>query len=117
LQDFLDQLRQIKKMGSLGDLLNMIPGVGKHLQGAEVDNSALNKIEAIICSMTINEREKPQLIDGSRKRRIATGSGTTVQDINKLLKQFDAMKDMMKRMNKIAGKRGQAAALRSLSPF
>src|SRR5512133_2756234 len=113
LQDFLDQLRQIKKMGSLGDLLSMIPGVGKHLQGAEVDNGALNKIEAIICSMTIIEREKPQLIDGSRKRRIASGSGTTVQDINKLLKQFDAMKDMMKRMNKIAGKRGQAAALRS----
>jgi len=117
LQDFLDQLRQIKKMGSLGDLLSMIPGVGKQLQGTEVDNGALNKIEAIICSMTIVEREKPQLIDGSRKRRIATGSGTTVQDINKLLKQFDAMKDMMKRMNKIAGKRGQAAALRSLSPF
>lgn len=117
LQDFLDQLRQIKKMGPLGDLLSMIPGVGKHLQGAEVDNGALNKIEAIICSMTNMEREKPQLIDGSRKRRIAAGSGTTVQDINKLLKQFDAMKDMMKRMNKIAGKRGQAAALRSLSPF
>jgi signal recognition particle subunit SRP54 len=117
LQDFLDQLRQIKKMGSLGDLLSMIPGVGKQLQGAEVDNGALNKIEAIICSMTNMEREKPQLIDGSRKRRIAAGSGTTVQDINKLLKQFDAMKDMMKRMNKIAGKRGQAAALRSLSPF
>jgi signal recognition particle subunit SRP54 len=117
LQDFLDQLRQIKKMGPLSDLLSMIPGVGKQLQGAEVDNNALSKIEAIICSMTKVEREKPQIIDGSRKRRIATGSGTTVQDINKLLKQFDTMKDMMKRMNKIAGKRGQSAALRSLSPF
>jgi signal recognition particle subunit SRP54 len=117
LQDFLEQLRQIKKMGSLGDLLSMIPGMGKQLQGAEVDNNALNKIEAIICSMTNVEREKPQIIDGNRKRRIATGSGTSVQDVNKLLKQFDTMKDMMKRMNKIAGKRGQASALRSLSPF
>ncbi len=117
LQDFLEQLRQIKKMGPLGDILSMIPGVGKQLQGVEVDNSALDKIEAIICSMTKTEREKPQIIDGNRKRRIAEGSGTSVQDVNKLLKQFDAMKDMMKRMNKIAGKRGQSAVLRSLSPF
>lgn len=117
LQDFLDQLRQIKKMGSLSDLLSMIPGVGKHMQDTDVDNNALGKIEAIICSMTRVERDKPLIIDGSRKRRIATGSGTTVQDVNKLLKQFDTMKTMMKRMNKIAGKRGQAAALRNLSPF
>jgi signal recognition particle subunit SRP54 len=67
--------------------------------------------------MTFEEREKPNIIDGSRKRRIALGSGTTVQEVNKLLKQFDTMKTMMKRMNKIAGKRGQAAALRSMSPF
>lgn len=117
LQDFLDQLRQLKKMGPLNDLLAMIPGVGNYLNGADVDNNALNKIEAIICSMTKTERDKPQFIDGSRKRRIASGSGTTVQDVNKLLKQFDSMKVMMKRMNKIAGKRGQAAAFRSMSPF
>lgn len=117
LQDFLDQLRQIKKMGPIGDLMAMIPGVGKAMQGAEIDNGALTKIEAIICSMTNTEREKPQIIDGNRRRRIAMGSGTTVQDVNKLLKQFDSMKLMMKRMNKIAGKRGQAAALRSLSSF
>lgn len=115
LQDFLEQLRQIKKMGSIGDLLSMIPGVGKSLQGTEVDGSALSRIEAIICSMTVREREKPTIIDGSRKRRIAGGSGTTVQEINKLLKQFDSMKLMMKRMNKIAGKRGSGAALRNLS--
>jgi signal recognition particle subunit SRP54 len=115
LQDFLEQLRQIKKMGPIGDLLAMIPGVGRAIQESDIDNSALNKIEAIICSMTIVEREKPQIIDGYRKRRIAAGSGTTVQDINKLLKQFDSMKLMMKRMNKIAGKRGNAAALRSLT--
>jgi signal recognition particle subunit SRP54 len=83
----------------------------------EMDNKALDKIEAIICSMTVTERDKPVIIDGSRRRRIAMGSGTQVQDVNKLLKQFDTIKVMMKRVNKIAGKRGQAAALRSLSPF
>ncbi len=117
LQDFLEQLRQIKKMGPIGDLLSMIPGVGQAVKDQEIDNSALGKIEAIICSMTVGERERPQIIDGNRKRRIATGSGTTVQEVNKLLKQFDSMKLMMKRMNKIAGKRGHAAALRSLSSF
>ncbi len=117
LQDFLEQLRQIKKMGSLQDLLAMIPGVGSQLRNTEVDAGALKKIEAIICSMTVVEREKPSIIDGSRKRRISMGSGTSVQDVNKLLKQFDSMKSMMKRMNKIAGKRGQAAAMRNLFPF
>jgi signal recognition particle subunit SRP54 len=117
LQDFLDQLRQIKKMGPLSDLLSMIPGLGSQMKNVQVDNNALGKIEAIICSMTKEERDKPQIIDGNRKRRIAFGSGTTVQDVNKLLKQFDSMKMMMKRMNKIAGKRGQTAALKSLSPF
>ena len=117
LQDFLDQLRQIKKMGSLQDLISMIPGVGTQLKDVDVDANALEKIEAIICSMTFAERNKPNLIDGSRKRRISLGSGTSVQDINKLLKQFDSMKTMMKRMNKIAGKRGQMAAMRNLTPF
>jgi len=117
LQDFLDQLQQIKKMGPLSDLLAMIPGIGNQLQGTDIDNSALKKIEAMICSMTVKEREKPHIIDGNRKRRIATGSGTTVQDINKLLKQFDSMRQMMKRMNKIAGKRGHAAAMRNLPSF
>jgi signal recognition particle subunit SRP54 len=117
LGDFLDQLRQIKKMGPLGDLMSMIPGMGNQLGSVEMDGKALDKIEAIICSMTVNEREKPVIIDGSRRRRIALGSGTQVQDVNKLLKQFDSIKVMMKRVNKIAGKRGQNAALRSLSPF
>jgi signal recognition particle subunit SRP54 len=117
LQDFLDQLKQIKKMGPLSELVSMIPGIGNQLAGAEMDNKSLDKIEAIICSMTFTERDKPHIIDGQRRRRIASGSGTTVQDINKLLKQFDTIKVMMKRVNKIAGKRGQAAAMRSLSPF
>ncbi|MBN2036039.1 MAG: signal recognition particle protein [Chitinispirillaceae bacterium] len=117
LQDFLDQLKQIKKMGPLSEIVSMIPGVGNQLAGADLDNNALDRIEAIICSMTFGEREKPHIIDGQRRRRIAAGSGTTVQDVNKLLKQFDTLKSMMKRVNKIAGKRGHAAAMRSLSPL
>jgi signal recognition particle subunit SRP54 len=117
LQDFLDQLRQIKKMGSLGELLSMIPGLGGQLKDANIDNTMMVKIEAIICSMTAREREKPVIIDGSRKKRIAAGSGTTVQDINKLLKQFDGMKVMMKRMTKIAGKRGAGAMMRNMPQF
>jgi len=113
LQDFLEQLQQIKKMGSLSDLLSMIPGMGGQLKDVNVDNKALVKIEAIIHSMTIEEREKPLIIDGNRRRRISTGSGTTVQDVNRLLKQFDSIKQMMKRMNKLAPRRGQAAALKS----
>ncbi|MBD3315847.1 MAG: signal recognition particle protein [Chitinivibrionales bacterium] len=116
LQDFLEQLRQIKKMGPLQDLIAMIPGVGSQLKGADVDPKALSRTEAIISSMTFKEREKPQIINGSRKRRISSGSGTTVQDVNRLLKQFDSMKAMMKRMNRIAGKRGQAAALKNIMP-
>jgi len=118
LQDFLDQLRQIKKMGSIGELLAMIPGLGGRLDDAAIDGSMMARIEAIICSMTPRERERPVIIDGSRKKRIASGSGTTVQDVNKLLKQFDSMKSMMKRMTKIAGKRGTTAAMRNMTaPF
>jgi signal recognition particle subunit SRP54 len=117
LQDFLDQLRQIKKMGPLGDLLSMLPGAGAQLKDVNLDGKALTNIEAIICSMTEVEREKPLIIDGSRKKRIATGSGTSVQEINRLLKQFDSMKTMMKRVNKIAGRRGQQAAMKSLFPM
>jgi signal recognition particle subunit SRP54 len=113
LQDFLEQLQQIKKMGSISDLLAMIPGMGSQMKDVTVDNSALGKIEAIINSMTKTERNKPVIIDGSRRKRIAAGSGTSVQDVNKLLKQFDSIKQMMKRMNKIAPRRGQAAAMRS----
>jgi signal recognition particle subunit SRP54 len=117
LQDFLEQLRQIKTMGSLSELMAMIPGVGSQLAGANVDEKALTRIEAMICSMTIAERDRPNIIDGNRRRRISMGSGTTVQDINRLLKQFDSMKSMMKRLNKIGAKRGQAAALKNMFPF
>lgn len=114
LQDFLDQLHQIKKMGPLGDLLSMIPGLGSQLKDVQIDPKAITRIEAIICSMTRDERDKPHIIDFSRKRRICKGSGVEVQDVNRLLKQFDSMKVMVKRMNKIAGKRGQAAAMRNM---
>jgi signal recognition particle subunit SRP54 len=114
LQDFLEQLQQIKKMGPLSDLLAMIPGMGAQLKDVNVDNGALAKIEAIINSMTFEEREKTFIIDGSRRRRISQGSGTTVQDVNRLLKQFDSIKQMMKRINKIAPRRGQAAALKHI---
>ena len=114
LQDFLEQLQHIKKMGSLSELLAMLPGVGGQLKNMDVDNGALSKIEAIIHSMTNEEREKPTIIDGNRRRRISAGSGTTVQDINRLLKQFDSLKQMMKRMNKMVPQRGQAAALKSM---
>lgn len=117
LQDFLDQLQQIKKMGSLQDLLAMIPGMGSQMGNMEVDPSGLKKIEAIIYSMTKKEREKPNIIDGSRRLRIAKGSGTSVQDVNRLLKQFDSMRTMMKKLNKITGKRGRSAALRNIMPF
>jgi len=101
LADFKDQLQQIKNMGPLDQLLDMIPGMGKmKRQGLSVDGSEFDKIEAIINSMTKAERNKPGIIDGSRRRRIARGSGTKVGDVNQLLKQFQQMKKMMQQMNK-----------------
>lgn len=102
LEDFYDQLQQIKKMGPLDQLLGMIPGMNpKALRGFQVDDRAFVKIEAMINSMTPDERRRPQIIDGSRRRRIASGSGTTVQDLNRLLKQFQSMQKMFKNFGKI----------------
>lgn len=97
--DFLGQLQQIKKMGNIKDLVGMIPGMGAAMKDLDVDNDSFKPIEAIIQSMTKKERETPTLIDGSRKKRIATGSGTSIQEVNNLLKQFDEMRRMMKKMN------------------
>ena len=95
--DFLSQLRQLRKMGPLDNLIKMIPGVNnKALTGANIDEKDLRHIEAIIFSMTRREREKPALINGSRRQRIALGSGTSIQEVNRLLKQFEQMKKMMK---------------------
>ena len=100
LEDFLVQMRQLKKMGNLEQLLGMMPGVNAGaLKNAQVDEGQMVKIEAIILSMTKEERLKPELINGSRRKRIANGSGTNVEDVNKLLKQFDQMKKMMKQFS------------------
>jgi signal recognition particle subunit SRP54 len=97
LDDFLDQLQQLKKMGPLQNVLGMLPGVGAQLKGAEVSDDQVKRTEAIIRSMTREEREDPTIINGSRRTRIAKGSGTQVQDVNRLVKQFGEMQKMMKR--------------------
>ena len=107
LEDYAAQLRQISKMGSLSGILGMLPGVGKikaQLEDANLDTTILKRQSAIISSMTRKERKSPDIIKASRKRRIAAGSGTTVQEVNRLLKQFDEMSTMMKRMNKLGQK-------------
>ncbi|WP_375444306.1 signal recognition particle protein [uncultured Fibrella sp.] len=97
--DFLSQLQQIKKMGNIKDLIGMIPGMGKMVKDLDLDNKSFAPIEAIISSMTPKERARPEIIDISRKKRIAAGSGTDVQQVTNLLKQFDEMRKMMKKMN------------------
>jgi len=103
--DFLTQIQQIKKMGNLKDLMGMIPGAGKALKGLDIDDDAFKHIEAIIHSMTPLERSQPTRLDASRKKRIAKGSGRTIQDVNQLLKQFDQMSKMMKMMQGGGGKK------------
>ena len=102
--DFLSQIAQIKKMGNLKDLASMIPGVGKALKNMDIDDDAFKGIEAIIHSMTPSERENPAILNGSRRKRIATGSGTSIQDVNRLIKQFDETRKMMRMMTTGAGK-------------
>jgi signal recognition particle subunit SRP54 len=98
--DFIAQIQQIKKMGNVKDLMGMIPGVGKAVKDLDIDDNAFKSIEAIIRSMTPEERSNPVVLNGSRRKRIATGSGTTVQEVNKLVKQFDETRKMMKMMTK-----------------
>ena len=105
MNDLLENLCQISKMGSIKQLLGMIPGLGSKIENMDIDEKQFTRIEAIITSMTPAEREKPSIINPSRKRRIAAGSGTRVEDVNRLLKQFDQMKTMMKQMTKKGGKR------------
>ncbi|GAB2633807.1 signal recognition particle protein [Belliella aquatica] len=101
--DFLSQLEQIKKMGNIKDLMGMIPGMGKAMKGLDIDDDSFRPIEAIIRSMTPLERENPDVIDGSRRKRIATGSGRTITEVNNLMKQFGDMRKLMKQMNKMGG--------------
>lgn len=105
LTDFLVQFEQIQKMGDINQLAQMIPGVGSKLNGQQIDSSKLVKMKAIIQSMTVKERENPDLIKGDRKKRIADGSATTIQDVNALLKQYEQTKQLMKNMN--SGKMGK----------
>lgn len=112
--DFLSQLEQVKKMGNMKDLIGMIPGMGKAVKDVDIDDNSFKPIEAIIRSMTNAERENPDILNSSRKTRIAVGSGTSVQQVNQLLKQFGDMRKLMKTMNKMGGGK---RALSSLNPF
>ena len=103
LEDYLAQLRQMKKMGSFSSILKMIPGLGSKLKDVEVDDKEFVKIEAIICSMTKEERRNPKVLNGSRRLRIAKGSGTTVEQINKFMKSFEMTQKMMKEMTSNKG--------------
>lgn len=111
MNDLLDQLRQIQKMGSIKNIISMLPGVGDKVKDIDVDEKQFSRIEAVITSMTNQERAKPSIINPSRKKRIAKGSGTKVEDVNRLIKQFEQMNQLMKqfgknnKMNKKAKKR------------
>ncbi len=112
--DFLSQLEQIKKMGNIKDLIGMMPGMNKAMKGLDVDDESFKPIEAIIKSMTKKERANPDIINGSRRKRIAGGSGTNIQQVNSLMKQFADMRKLMKTMNKMGGGK---RALANLNPF
>jgi len=107
LEDFLDQMQQLKKMGPLSSVIGMIPGLPKEARNAEIHDDQLKRVEAIIRSMTLEERRKPDLVNGSRRLRIANGSGTTTAEVNALLKQFKDVQKMMKRMGGLGSKKGK----------
>jgi len=102
--DFLKQIKMIKKMGSLKSLLGMMPGIGSQIKEADIDDKQLIRAESVIQSMTIQERGNPKILNGSRRKRIALGSGNSIQNVNRLLKQFEQMQQMIKMMNKNSGK-------------
>jgi signal recognition particle subunit SRP54 len=112
--DFLGQLHQIKKMGNVKDLLGMLPGMGKTLKDVDIQDDAFKHIEAIIYSMTPKERSNPTLLNGHRKSRIANGSGTSVQEVNKLLKQFEDTRKMMKMMSNPKNMMGMMKQLKGM---
>ncbi|MEJ6505168.1 MAG: signal recognition particle protein [Crocinitomicaceae bacterium] len=112
--DFLSQLQQIKKMGNVKDLMGMIPGMGKAMKDTDIPEDAFKGVEAIIHSMTIKERADPTLLNSSRRSRIAKGSGTTVQDVNKLIKQFDEMRKMMKMMSNPRAMSGMMSQMKNM---
>ena len=108
LEDFLEQFKQMKKMGSIGDILNMLPGVNKNsIKEEDIDQKRLDRMEGIILSMTPKERRNPNILNASRRRRIAAGSGTSVQEVNQLIRQYEQIKEMMKKFTKMGGKKGK----------
>ncbi|MGI8777280.1 MAG: signal recognition particle protein [Acidimicrobiales bacterium] len=112
LEDFLDQMQQVKKMGPLQNIVGMLPGIPKELRKAEIDDREIARVEAIIKSMTLEERRTPEIMNGSRRLRVANGSGVTTSEVNQLLKQFKEMQKMMKMMGRAAkGGKGRAASL------
>ncbi len=115
--DFLGQLQQIKKMGNIKDIAAMLPGMGSAVKDADIDEKSFKHIEAIIQSMTTKEREHPEILNGSRKKRIATGSGTNIQEVNRLIKQFDDMHKMMKLMNNKSAMAGMMKMMGGKMPF
>ena len=115
MDDLLDQMKQIKRMGSMKSILGMLPGVGDKIKDADIDESQLTRIEAMITSMTKAERAKPSIINPSRKKRIAKGSGTKVEDVNRLLKQFDQMQSVMKQFTGKNGKMSLRKARKNLA--
>jgi signal recognition particle subunit SRP54 len=118
LDDFLSTMRQLGRLGSMESILRMIPGVsGKMLKNADLDPKKFKRLEAIVLSMTPQERSKPKTLNAGRRKRVAAGSGTTIQDVNQLLKQFDQMRKMMKQMGVFSGGRGARPSLRGLNPF
>ena len=114
--DFMAQIQQIKKMGNLKDLASMIPGVGKAIKDVDIDDDAFKSIEAIIQSMTPKERANPQILNQSRRMRIARGSGTTIQEVNKLLKQFDQTRKMMQMVTNTSKMNMMMNAMRGKMP-
>ena len=113
LNDFLDQMKQIKKMGPLKNVLGMLPGLGAKLKDVEVDENAMKKPEAIICSMTMKERRNPSILNASRRKRIAAGAGVQVQDVNALMRQFEQMQKMMKQM--MGNKKAMMRSMRNMN--
>jgi len=114
-EDYLGQLQRMRNMGPLDQLLKMIPGFGamKQLQGVEVDEKQIGRVEAVICSMTVEERQNPDILNGSRKRRISRGSGASIQEVNQLVKQFDQMKKMIRDLSDMEhGGRKKSRSLR-----
>jgi signal recognition particle subunit SRP54 len=115
LEDFLEQMRQMRKMGPLSSIVGMLPGMPRDVRNAEIDDSELGRVEAIICSMTPQERADPSIINGSRRARIAAGSGTSTAQVNALLKQFKMIQQMMRSFTK-PGKKGKKGKRRGMLP-